>query len=167
MVIYEWNDAPYLGKETDPDAFIPVSQLRYLPHRDLHLQEKTYVCTSDAFSAGFCSKDDLGKFILNLPDDHAANQTSFWTARVSLPNAQPSSNRDGLWNPPGQDLPELSDDKGPVNWRRHDESAQSGLNPSPDGVYTYKADEPIQYQVRKTGYYCVGPFIYSFCQVVC
>ncbi|KAH8835477.1 lung seven transmembrane receptor-domain-containing protein [Flagelloscypha sp. PMI_526] len=144
MVIYEWEDAPYLGKVTNPDPYLP---------------EKTYVCTSDAFKAGFCAREDLGKFILDLPPDHSANQSSFWTASVSLPNTQDSSSRaHGFWIPPDGVLPKLPPQNGTVNWRRspHDDSAQAGINPSPEAVYNYHVGEPIHYEVRKTGYYCVA-----------
>jgi hypothetical protein len=30
MVIYEWEDAPYLGKVTNPDPYLPVGFLQWL-----------------------------------------------------------------------------------------------------------------------------------------
>ncbi|KIY51272.1 hypothetical protein FISHEDRAFT_64294 [Fistulina hepatica ATCC 64428] len=106
MVIYEWADAQYLGKETSVED-------DYLP--------KTYVCTSNAVTGGFCTAAELGRFIIDLPDGKTLEDTSFWSARLKLPGT--SNKRDGL-------------------------------NPSPSGIYDYT--EPIAYQVRRDGYYCVA-----------
>jgi hypothetical protein len=38
--------------------------------------------------------------------------------------------------------------------RQANSSMGTPLNPSPSGIYWYA--QPIQYHVRKTGYYCVG-----------
>lgn len=79
------------------------------------------------------------------------NQTSFWSARVALPSGNGAagslaSASSGLWdNPLGNPTP--PDDPSITNWKRQ-------LNSSPPGVLTYS--QPIQYQVRKTGYYCVA-----------
>ncbi|KAF9076025.1 lung seven transmembrane receptor-domain-containing protein [Rhodocollybia butyracea] len=92
--------------------------------------QKTYVCTSSVASKGFCTPDGLGRFILDLPSGKSINDTSFWSARVELPaNNSTTSQR---------------------------ESTAIGdvLNPSPNGIYKYT--QPIQYLVRKTGYYCVA-----------
>ncbi|KIK70735.1 hypothetical protein GYMLUDRAFT_149265 [Collybiopsis luxurians FD-317 M1] len=151
MVIYEWSDSEYLGKLTSvTDELLPP--------------QKTYVCTSSAVAGGFCSREDLGQFILDLPSGKTINDTSFWSARVELPsNKSSSSEREStltgsgsLWDPNGNNsLPSSQSDDGPTAWRR-DVSIQSrdSLNLSPSGIYTYS--QPIQYLVRKTGYYCVA-----------
>ncbi|GBE77694.1 hypothetical protein SCP_0105760 [Sparassis crispa] len=146
MVIYEWRDMHYLGKVT--------STVNDLP--------KTYVCTSDAVRGGFCSTSQLGRFIIDLPEGKSLNDTSFWSARVSF-SANGSSSSDvssnGLWdNPEGNPTPPPSNNTSP--WRRRDVDTNgrrqdsSALNPSPDGILSYH--EPLQYKVRKTGYYCVA-----------
>ncbi|KAL0576801.1 hypothetical protein V5O48_005171 [Marasmius crinis-equi] len=137
MVIYEWTDAPFLGKVTSTeDEIIP---------------QKTYICTTKAAAAGFCTPDQYGHFILDLPTDKKIDDTSFWAARVELPATRGSRGDDGsevtsssFWdNPEGNPTPPPSEYDSP--WKR---------NPSPEGIYHYT--EPIQYLVRKTGYYCVA-----------
>lgn len=98
------------------------------------------------------------------------NQTTFWSARVAF-HAANSSNDDtvssGFWNDPnGNPHPpdENSEYTSPFKAKRvlpRDSVAvlasrqdSSPLNPSPDGILQYTG--PIQYKVRKTGYYCVG-----------
>ncbi|KAA1468007.1 hypothetical protein DENSPDRAFT_857022 [Dentipellis sp. KUC8613] len=147
MVIYEWKDSPYLGKVTSDEN-------DYLP--------KTYVCTSDAVRGGFCDASQLGRFILDLPEGKAINETSFWSARVAFntpgsPVPPPSESNndtvgaDGFWdNPAGNPTPPPSEFDTPFLQRRQ----STALNPSPSGILTYA--EPIQYLVRKTGYYCVA-----------
>ncbi|KAE9400586.1 hypothetical protein BT96DRAFT_819116 [Gymnopus androsaceus JB14] len=145
MVIYEWADAPYLGKVTSTtDELLPP--------------QKTYVCTSDAVYKNFCTRDDLGRFILDLPAGKSINDTSFWSARVELPaNSNTSSpqreSTSGFWNSGNDTLPSSQSDNGPTAWRR-DISSTRAVNTSPTGIYTYS--QPIQYLVRKTGYYCVA-----------
>lgn len=143
MVIYEWSDYQYLGKVTSEiDEYLP----------------KTYVCTSDAVRGGFCNSSDLGRFILDLPDGKSVENTTFWSARVAFPGSEGSSGNttsEGFWNnPAGNPTPPPSDHASP--FRRGLQTRQSDLNPntSPSGILVY--DEPIQYLVRKTGYYCVA-----------
>jgi hypothetical protein len=123
-------------------------------------------------TAKFCSKDDLGKFILDLPPKVSANDTSFWSARVKLPSTPAGSRAEsdsgnastsGFWNnPEGNPTPPPSPYSSP--WRRRSVADsfpleyRDHLNPSPSGVYTYT--QPIQYIVRKTGYYCVGKLLF-------
>ncbi|KAK1220015.1 hypothetical protein PQX77_017222 [Marasmius sp. AFHP31] len=137
MVIYEWSDAPFLGKVTsEEDEFLP---------------QKTFVCTTSAVAGGFCTEEQQGRFILDLPAGKKIEETSFWSARVELPATHTSRNDDGgeistssFWNnPEGNPTPPTSEYDSP--WKR---------NPSPEGLYNYT--EPIQYLVRKTGYYCVA-----------
>ncbi|KAI0275030.1 lung seven transmembrane receptor-domain-containing protein [Gloeopeniophorella convolvens] len=107
MVIYEWGDYQYLGK-------------------------KTYVCTSDAVRGGFCTSSDLGRFILDLPDGKAIENTHSGNAST-----------DGFWNnPAGNPTPPPSEFDTP--FRRDLLPRQSGANPnpSPSGLLT--------------GYYCVA-----------
>ncbi|KIY69163.1 hypothetical protein CYLTODRAFT_489174 [Cylindrobasidium torrendii FP15055 ss-10] len=134
MVIYEWADAQYLGK-------ITASENDFLP--------KTYVCTSSAVLSGYCQESELGRFILDLPASVKEESTSFWSARVQL--SETSSTESGsssFWNNPEGNPPPPSDVNGTTNWRR------DSINKSPDTTLKYTA--PIQYLVRKTGYYCVA-----------
>ncbi|KAI0697538.1 lung seven transmembrane receptor-domain-containing protein [Cytidiella melzeri] len=158
MVIYEWRDMQYLGKVTSMvDDLLP---------------QKTYVCTSDAVRGGFCDNSQLGHFIIDLPQDLSMNQTSFWTARVGFGDGSsaPSSGEissNGFWdNPEGNPTPPDAHDEYTSPWKRAQASTrdsldsmikrqQGGINPSPSGILWYK-DQPIQYLVRKTGYYCVA-----------
>ncbi|KAF8506739.1 lung seven transmembrane receptor-domain-containing protein [Russula emetica] len=103
---------------------------------DDYLPQKTYVCTTDAVRGGFCDTSGLGRFILDLPTGKSIENTTFWSARVAFPgNERGSSNATG---------------QGDLQTR------QAGANPntSPSGLLVYH--EPIQYLVRKTGYYCVA-----------
>ncbi|THH02573.1 hypothetical protein EW026_g325 [Hermanssonia centrifuga] len=156
MVVYEWRDMQYLGKVTSED--------------DDYLPQKTYVCTSDAVRGGFCDSFQLGHFILDLPQGKSVNETSFWSARVGFSSSgqAPSDGSEvttsGFWdNPEGNPTPppdENSDYTTPwlrsgiavsteLNLKRQDDD-----NASPTGILWYK--DPIQYLVRKTGYYCVA-----------
>jgi hypothetical protein len=145
-----------------------------LPHSPLtatSYQQKTYVCTTDAVKSGLCSYENIGKFIFGTedPDDPTLiTETSFWTASVVLnqtgiaESIPPSLWDDPQGNPtlPSEDntSPWLSRGVAPimvhVNPRDNDP-----LNPSPSGILAYAS--PIQYQVRKTGYYCVGKLVFS------
>lgn len=91
------------------------------------------------------------------------NSTSIWSARVALPTGSDSATEgssdvavSGLWdNPDGNPTPP---DLGPeyeTNWRRDSALAvRQAVNPSPTSILRYQS--AIQYNVRKTGYYCVG-----------
>ncbi|KAF7339301.1 Integral membrane protein [Mycena sanguinolenta] len=146
MVIYEWSDVQYLGKITS--------------FTDDELPQKTYVCTSNALAGGFCTQAEMGKFIIDLPIGKYLNSTSFWTARVELPanqtersDASVASSDGSFWNnPDGNPTPPADNHTTP--WRRSLSPRADDLNPSPDGLYSYS--QPIQYFVRKTGYYCVA-----------
>ncbi|KAK0466467.1 lung seven transmembrane receptor-domain-containing protein [Desarmillaria tabescens] len=145
MVVYEWADAEYLGKVTSPaDALLP---------------QKTYVCTSSAVVGGFCTASELGRFILDLPSGKSINDTSFWSARVQLPwtsDTNSTSTSAEFWaDAPGgvPTPPPSADDEYTTPWRRS-LRVRDSLNPSPNGIHMYV--EPIQYLVRKTGYYCVA-----------
>ncbi|KAI0669739.1 lung seven transmembrane receptor-domain-containing protein [Trametes maxima] len=148
MVIYEWGDVAYLGKETDRTGELP---------------QKTYVCTSDAMKSGFCGSSDLGRFIVDLPTGKSLNDTSFWSARVgfSAGSNSPSEGSSevsvsGFWNnPAGNPTPPDANSNYSSPWRRDDELLpRQSLNPSPSGILWYK--DALQYNVRKTGYYCVA-----------
>ncbi|KAF9269939.1 hypothetical protein L218DRAFT_975984 [Marasmius fiardii PR-910] len=142
MVIYEWTDSSYLGKITSMS--------------DETLPQKTYICTTSAVTGGFCSSDQLGRFILDLPATKPINESSFWSARVELPGSHSSRDGEGdgsvstngFWNnPEGNPTPPKSDYDSP--WRK-----RANENVSPTGIHHYT--QPIQYLVRKTGYYCVA-----------
>ncbi|KAF7303247.1 Integral membrane protein [Mycena kentingensis (nom. inval.)] len=139
MVVYEWGDVQYLGKETS--------------RTEDDLPQKTYVCTSNAIASGFCTQEETGRFIIDLPKGMNLNETTFWTARVELPANRTTARGDGsggsFWNnPAGNPTPPQSDY--PTNYRRD----VVGLNPSPSGILAYA--DPIHYRVRKDGYYCVA-----------
>lgn len=186
MVIYEWADAPYLGKITsEEDDYLPVSTgyaRSAAPNSEVHFaQQKTYVCTSDAVRGGFCSQSQLGRFILDLPEGTTINDTSFWSARVAFATAGGSTDStdstseltanddttatsdtsdSSLWNAPGGN-PVIPEGEGDVAWRRSlgAINERDTINPSPTSILTYQ--EPIQYLVRKTGYYCVGTSFFA------
>ena len=112
----------------------------------------------------FCSSSELGRFIVKLPDSVPMNDTSFWTARVAFSKGGASNSSGsevsvgGFWNNPAGNPAPPDDANYTSPWKRNSDlrARQSGasLNPSPSGIMSYK--EPIQYLVRKTGYYCVG-----------
>ena len=93
-------------------------------------------------------------------------QTSFWTASVTFsePGIAESDNP-SLWdNPEGIPAPPSDEHVSPLAPRRAEMAhfiprENDSLNPSPSGPLSYT--DPIQYQVRKTGYYCVGKLIFS------
>ncbi|KAI0267235.1 lung seven transmembrane receptor-domain-containing protein [Russula aff. rugulosa BPL654] len=92
---------------------------------------KTYVCTTDAVRGGFCDSSGLGRFILDLPTGKSIENTTFWSARVAFPESERGSSRDL-------------------------QTRQAGANPNPSPPSLLVYQEPIQYLVRKTGYYCVA-----------
>ncbi|KAI0328533.1 hypothetical protein GY45DRAFT_1347163 [Cubamyces sp. BRFM 1775] len=151
MVIYEWGDVGYLGKET-------------ISRTGPKLPQNTYICTSDAMKGGFCDSSQLGRFIIDLPSGKSLNDTSFWYARVGLSRDESTSDGSsevsigGFWdNPAGN--PMLSESEEDANytspWRRDSEiQVRQASNPSPSGILWYS--DPLQYIVRKTGYYCVA-----------
>ncbi|KDQ63295.1 hypothetical protein JAAARDRAFT_29313 [Jaapia argillacea MUCL 33604] len=152
MVIYEWGDMKYLGKVTSrTDDSLP----------------KTYVCTSDAVRGGFCDRTQLGRFIIDLPNGKSINDTSFWSARVAFTNSTIGSNSSevssGFWDNPEGNPDPPDDDEYSSPWirirpRTYDlrinAQVRDVINESPAGTLTYTS--PIQYLVRKTGYYCVA-----------
>ena len=126
-------------------------------------QLKTYICTPDAIKAGLCDITQEGRFITDLPKGKHINDTSFWIARVSFSQTDSSDGSEvsvgGFWdNPAGNQKVYQQDHTSP--WRSDTDlqTRQSGapLNPSPTGILVYTS--PIQYLVRKTGYYCVGTY---------
>jgi hypothetical protein len=144
MVIYEWKDVKYLGVTTSTtDDTLP----------------KTYVCTTDAVRVGLCAYDNVGKFIFSSDDGTSANQTTFWTASIALnQTGGGSSDSSGLWESPwGNPTPPADNYTSPFRSRELQHSprqSSSLLNPSPSETVEYT--QPIQYQVRMNGYYCVA-----------
>ncbi|KAF9535642.1 protein PTM1 [Crepidotus variabilis] len=144
MVIYEWKDERYLGKpqKSDPEEELP----------------RIYVCTGTTQAQGYCSHEQLGQFILDLPEGTSVNQTSFWSATVELSsnNTQtlPTSalSTSSFWDDPdGNPHPPKSQYDSP--FRRDLLPRQSTPMPT-SGPLIYK--EPLHYQVTKTGFYCVA-----------
>lgn len=121
-------------------------------------------------NSGFCSYEDIGKFIFSTedPNDHTLmTETSFWTASVALGQTDVAETNSSLWdNPEGNPTPPSDDNMSPwlprgvapgmIHVVARDDDP---LNPSPSGISTYTS--PIQYQIRKTGYYCVGKSFFS------
>jgi hypothetical protein len=132
-------------------------------------QQKTYICTTDALRSAYCDESQLGRFIIDLPSTIPIDQTTFWYARIGFrsgdnpPSGGQTSNdttsTGGLWDDPdGNPTPPPDENASP--WRRADPDP---LNPSPSGILWYQ--EAIQYNVRKTGYYCVGTPPFHFYRV--
>lgn len=143
MVIYEWKDYQYLGKVTS--------------ETDDYLPQKTYVCTTDAVRGGFCDSSGLGRFILDLPTGKSIEDTTFWSARVAFPESERgSSNATGRrWINIGGS-PTFPQNERTSAFRRDLQTRQAGANPNPSPPGLLEYHEPIQYLVRKTGYYCVA-----------
>ncbi|THH19061.1 hypothetical protein EW146_g2036 [Bondarzewia mesenterica] len=162
MVIYEWKDSPYLGKVTsETDDSLPVS------YHAVQLAAHPFGPNGHRIA----ENSQMGRFILDLPEGKSINDTSFWSARVAFPSSggssttpsDPASTSDvsakGFWdNPSGNPTPPPSEYDSP--WRPRGvvpytkRQSNGPLNPSPSGIYYYR--DPIQYFVRKTGYYCVA-----------
>jgi hypothetical protein len=106
------------------------------------------VCTTEALAQGYCTQDELGRFILDLPQGKTINDTSFWSARVLLSSSVPAatfSARNSV-----SELELVHHDLSPI-------SSRQNPNLSPDGILSYSG--PIHYDVTKTGYYCVGAYV--------
>ena len=129
-------------------------------------QLKTYICTPDAIKAGLCDITQEGRFITDLPKGRHINDTSFWIARVSFSETNSSESGSemsggGFWdNSAGnrkvsqQGANRTSPSRRGTGLRTWPSGAP--LNPSPTGILVYTS--PIQYLVRKTGYYCIGMY---------
>lgn len=124
---------------------------------------------------GFCNNSQLGRFILDLPKGKSINETTFWSARVGFFSQNQTTtptigeigtsgfwdNPDGNPDPPDAHSPYTSPWKRSILSRHTTENLwirQDITNPSPKSILWYR--EPIQYLVRKTGYYCVGECIH-------
>lgn len=116
-------------------------------------------------AAGHCTQAELGQFIIDLPDGKSMSNTSFWSARVVLPDKSVGSNTTAV------DLRHSAAGTPPSertsSWRRDLSSTpdrtlsrRQSLNTSPQSPYHYT--ESIHYIVEKTGYYCVGMWISMF-----
>ena|ERR1700722_10292297 len=104
-------------------------------------------------SGGFCTFADLGKFIFDIPDGKTISDTSFWSARVTF---QTTKARcviawSDFWDISERRMSNPSSRRTPAVGSRQ---SSDPLNPSPPNILQYST--PIQYKVRKTGYYCVG-----------
>lgn len=76
-------------------------------------------------TSGYCSREELGEFIIDLPGQLSINSTSIWSHRVIFPNqlspvsskSESSVEGDGFWdNPAGNPTPTDSEYASP--WRR-------------------------------------------------
>jgi len=123
--------------------------------------QKVYICTTNALNAGYCTADQLGHFILNLPSGKSINDTSFWSERVQLPANKTTLTPTSIsvaefWNnPSGNPTPPPSDYTSP--WRREEASENSAVTSRQTAdSHLYEYNGPIHYPVTKTGFYCVG-----------
>ena len=113
-------------------------------------------------TAGYCTREQLGLFILDLPSGKSVNETTFWSARVQLPankttpTAALSSALGSLWNnPAGNPTPPSSPFDSPFRRRAAASSDHAGVTQvNANHILSYS--EPIHYPVPKTGFYCVG-----------
>jgi hypothetical protein len=136
----------------------------------MQVQQKTYICTSDAVKHSLCSTAELGRFITSLPPGRPMNSTSIWTARVVLDNEprqnttkQPEDTSPGLWNNPQGNpvLPDTTDNNHTSLSRR---TIERSVSIRQDDLHeTIHYSSPLRYPVTKSGYYCAGrqnePFV--------
>ena len=122
------------------------------------------MCTGTSLAQGYCTREQLGHFILNLPHGKSVNETSFWSALVELPSSQTTPALSARLMSEFWDDPERNPDP-PVNqydspWRRTIQpqifSRQSN---STTQSHTLIYQGPIHYPVTKTGFYCVGKVV--------
>ncbi|GAA5919466.1 hypothetical protein JCM1841_002409 [Sporobolomyces salmonicolor] len=76
LVVFEWEDAKYLGVETSGNDAENAWQ-----------EDRVYICTLSAQQAGLCDESQLGRFISTAP---AFSNSSIWTASVRF-DAVPST----------------------------------------------------------------------------
>ena len=72
LVIFEFEDEPYLGRFTSPDD----------------RREKSYICTPENLKAGLCSEGHEGEFIL-AANTNTSSRGSIFTQAVHLANKTP------------------------------------------------------------------------------
>ena len=106
-----------------------------------------------------------------MPEGKSLANTSFWTARLGFreqENTQPASGsnesrENGLWdNPEGNPSPPSDPYTSP--WKRSGsrlftravEVRQTSSEPAASILWY---NEPIHYEVKRTGYYCVGAWL--------
>jgi hypothetical protein len=104
---------------------------------------------------GYCTREQLGHFILDLPTGKSANETSFWSALLQLPATQSSTVRSlgyplGVWDNPAGVNPHSPISQYDSPGRRETQY----LSRQASDILHYKG--PIHYPVTKTGFYCVG-----------
>ena len=113
-------------------------------------------------TAGYCTREQLGLFIIDLPSGKSVNETTFWSARVQLPANKTapivalSSALGSLWNnPAGNPTPPSSPFDSPFRRRAAASFDHAGVTQvNANHILSYS--EPIHYPVPKTGFYCVG-----------
>src|ERR1700731_3901633 len=96
-----WQSDLALGSGFTSECFPPTS----IPAHLCLAKQKTFVCSTNAVNGGYCSSDNLGSFILDLPSEKSISDTSFWSARVSFDEGQGGSlggtlSSKGLWDNP-------------------------------------------------------------------
>lgn len=151
MVIYEWEDAKYLGKVrvSDVGDELPVCLVYAfcLSFKRL-LVQRIYVCDGDSLSLGYCTREQLGHFILDIPKGKNINETSFWSALVQLPANGSTTHIAGT-----HDRRDRFEGNPP--WY-HEVRSQIFPRATSDSTSDLIYQQPIQYPVKKTGFYCVG-----------
>lgn len=128
-----------------------------------------YICTSRAVLEGFCRAADLGHFILDLPQGKTQDQTSIWSASIAFhpPKSKSMRERDAQPQAQAQSSAAASTTTAaatPAQTQAPDPAApqQTQIMAGGDAGRTMYYAGPIEYAVRKTGYYCVGASLLRF-----
>ena len=117
-------------------------------------QSKTYFCNPWDIKGGVCSEEERGHFLFNLPDGLSLTNTSIWTTRLVFSSIK---DRSLEWSEAALDVRDQV---------LYDQPVQIPLLAAPFDKFTMKPhpeieyEDPVQYPVLKTGYYCVGASIY-------
>lgn len=157
MVFYVWEDHAMLWKVISWEEQSLSGQLQCHSHAKSFMcfiqtaQLRIYIRTSDAVSKEYCSHDELGGFIFDLPPENSMNETSFWTARIAFRSSLNNGDTLSTRMNDNDFLKEIPFSSANVHDR---------YNPSPSDVLT--CEQPVCHKARKSGYYCVGKSIFSY-----
>ena len=118
------------------------------------------MCTGTSLALGYCTREQLGHFILNLPKGKSINETSFWSGLIELPSSPTTpalSTRfvSEFEGPESYPDPPVNQYESP--WRRAIQPQIFSRQSNSSDTLIYK--EPIHYPVTKTGFYCVGKMV--------
>ncbi|KAH7106927.1 lung seven transmembrane receptor-domain-containing protein [Auriculariales sp. MPI-PUGE-AT-0066] len=111
----------------------------YLGRASSDPERPAYVCTSPAVLQGICSQAEMGRFLLDLPPSKKQEQTSIWSASIAFHPPSKTARAEAL----------------PASGSTTD-SAAGMITSGGDAGRTLYYKGPIQYAVRKTGYYCIA-----------